>query len=175
VSAAGIEVVQVAWVVDDLYPAMERWTRATGAGPFFVIPLSRVEDGRYRGQPCSVNVSLALGQLGSVQLELIHQLDDKPSPYRPSVTLGGAGFHHVGGFTSDLEATIDRFSEQAVEQVYSGHVGDMHFGYFDTRKTIGCMTEVFERRPQLERAFASVRAAAVGWDGTDPVRSYFDL
>ena len=171
----GFTVAQVAWVVDDLDAAMRRWREAVNAGPFFVIPHSRVRDGTYRGRPITMNLSLAMGQMGSVQLELIDQHDSTSSPYRDSVPRGTSALHHIGGFTDDLDAEIGRYQALGVDLVYSGSVGDMRFAYVDTRPSLGCMTEVLERGPRIEAMFARVRQSSVGWDGSDPVRSYLAL
>lgn len=63
---------QVAWLVDNLDLAMERWRFSAGASPFDVLSRSRVIDARYRGTALpALNLRLAFAQLGAMQLELI--------------------------------------------------------------------------------------------------------
>ena len=73
---------QAAYVVDDLDAAIMRWVEVVGAGPFFRIDGARVEDVRYRGRPIDVEVSLALGNSGGLQIELIAPRGEAPSIYR---------------------------------------------------------------------------------------------
>ena len=62
---------QIAYVVDDLDAAIARWVEVVRAGPFFRIDGASIADVPYRGQPVEAQLSLAIGNSGGVQIELI--------------------------------------------------------------------------------------------------------
>ena len=43
--------------------------------------------------------------------------------------------------------------------------------YIDTVGTLGFMTELITANPIAEQVFGAFRAAAQGWDGSDPIRT----
>ncbi|OLT16450.1 hypothetical protein BJF78_14365 [Pseudonocardia sp. CNS-139] len=166
-TAAERDFFQVAWVVPDLEAAIRTWVATTGAGPFHVLPHRRPDGARYRGAPTAVDYSLALGQAGRWQVELIEQHDDGPSVYRDL----GPGMHHLGGLTTDLDADRAAYRALGVEAVFEGRFQGVRFAYFDTRAQLGHMVELVEHSPVVEATIAAVAQAARGWDGTDPIRS----
>ncbi len=62
---------QIAHVVFDLDAAVERWVRASGAGPFFVARHFEMTDPQLYGAPASCDVSIALGFSQGLCVELI--------------------------------------------------------------------------------------------------------
>ena len=42
--------------------------------------------------------------------------------------------------------------------------------WLDTVKTLGFMVELITANPVADSVFGAIRAAAEGWDGSDPVR-----
>ena len=62
---------QVAYVVEDLDSALEHWIGILNAGPFFVFEHAELSDQLYRGAASSIDVTLAVGNSGDVQIELI--------------------------------------------------------------------------------------------------------
>lgn len=169
-AAAVTGIVQTAWVVADLDRAMDRWTTTFGVGPWFCSREVKVDDARYRGAPTALRFAGAVTQAGSVQVELIHQLDDSPSCYRDLYRAGEEGLHHVAVFATDFDAEIARYEALGLEVAFSGVSRGMRFGYVDTSATLGHMVEVLEDVPSIRARFAAVADAADQWDGTDPVR-----
>src|SRR5512140_1548304 len=90
---------QIAYVVDDLDTAIEDWVRLAHAGPFFRIDDVQVEGVRYRGVPADAKLSIALGNSGGVQIELIQQRDGGPSIYRER----RGGVHHLAMLARDFD------------------------------------------------------------------------
>jgi hypothetical protein len=62
---------QAAWVVNDLYTAMNRGIDNASVGPLFVFPGTRFHKALWYGRPVDVTVDIALAQVGSMQIELI--------------------------------------------------------------------------------------------------------
>ena len=168
---------QVAFVVRDLDVALQYWTQVLGVGPFFAMRRMSPEAYRYRGEPSPPPcVSIALGNSGDVQVELIQQHDDRPSAYRDFLVAGREGLQHVSSWLSRLEydATMERARAAGVVVAHEGMIPGVgvRFAYFATDSTAGGMmyeiADVME--PQVQPFMEMIAEAAIGWDGRDPVR-----
>ncbi|MGF0313433.1 VOC family protein [Rhodococcus sp. IEGM1428] len=163
---------QIGWVVDDLDKQMQKWLESGTTGPFLVMPhaCAGLETQLYRGHPADIDMSIGLTQLGSIQLELIAQHDDSPSAYRDTVAAGRTAVHHMAWITDDLDAEYAEYHSLGIPPVFEGTKGDYNFAYFDTSEQLGCMTELMQRSPDAESLNDVVAAAALDWDGSDPIR-----
>ena len=170
-------VFQNAFVVDDLDAAFHKWVAELGVGPFFVADYAGVlSQVKYRGESSELSMKVALAQAGPVQIELIEPTTSAPSAYRDGVPAGsGSGFHHMCVWTHDIEADTRYFESRGYPCANIGYAGSAWFAYYDTRELMGCMLEVVEKQPAIEALFRRIAEAAVGWDGTKPVRSMADL
>ena len=157
--------VQLAYAVDDVVEAARRWS-ARGVGPFFVIEHIAVPTARVNGTPSTFDHSSAYGQWGSVMVELICQHDDGAGRI-----VGTSGLHHVAGFVSDFASAASYLVAAGFPEVLYAETGaGMPFGFFDARAELGHLIEIYERTERLAGFYAMVRDAAVGWDGSDPIR-----
>lgn len=164
------KITQAAFVVNDLRAAIDRWMTSSNIGPFYIMENCQPENVLYRGQPGELVMDLAFCQAGPVQIELIQPKSAGPNMYRDSFPDGGEGFHHICYFTEDLDVDLAHYAAQGVEVAVQATFGSLRFAYFDTRHLIGCMTEVMQHDEAVEGMFAMIAAAAVDWDGSDPVR-----
>lgn len=176
--AVAKEYSQIAWVVDDLDAAVRHWQQTAGLGPFFMG--SHVGglfgDPQHRGRPTAVDISCAIAQAGPVQIELIKQHDDAPSPYRDVFAAGESGMHHICGLVDDVAAECRRYESLGFGIVFTATVGGQTpVAYVDTRPMIGCMTELMGRQGLVAQMFAAVAKTAADWDGTDPIRDLATL
>ena len=165
------QVMQVAFVVEDIEREMKRWTRELGVGPFFYLPHFPVEDAVHRGSPSHADIDVALAFSGSMSFELIRQNNRAPSVFREMIDSRGYGFHHWAVSTRDFDAELRR-RESAGSGVASScrvTVG-ARTAFFDTPASLGGMLEVIEVTPAVEDLFGMMSAASKSWDGSDPVR-----
>lgn len=162
-------VVQSCFAVDDIDVAMQHWQAALGAGPFHVFRAVELEV-IHRGVPRPLRLSIGLAQVGATHVELIQQLGDDPSVYRDAFPEGGGGFHHVAVLVPDVDAARRFYEERGIEIAMSLTFGRTPVIYADTRRELGCMTEVLRDDDAIVELYAHVAATAAGWDGTDPVR-----
>ena len=139
-------ITQVGYVVTDLDAAMERWTTTVGAGPFERLNHVKVVDGLYRGTPTDVDISVAIAEVGGIQLELIEQHNDVPSCYRDLFPAGGEGLHHVAVQPEDFDAEVARYEALGCPQAFGGLYEGGRFVYMDTSSQLGIMVELVERR-----------------------------
>jgi catechol 2,3-dioxygenase-like lactoylglutathione lyase family enzyme len=169
---------QIAFVVRDLDAALRYWTETLGVGPFFVMRNVSPEDFQYRGAPSpSPRMSLALGNSGDLQVELIEQHDDHPSAYRDFLDSGREGMQHVSAWVThdEYDGVMKRMLDDGVAVAHSGAMAaaGVRFAYFATDTAPGGLlyeiADVLE--PQIYPLMEMIAAAAKDWDGTDPVRA----
>jgi hypothetical protein len=164
-------VVQVAYIVRDIEQSMKDFTSRLNVGPWFVAGPLIVTDGHYRGQPTSLELTLAIGFAGHMMVELIQQHNDVPSVYKEIVSKRGYGFHHFAIASPDFERDVERYKSMGYEVAFSAHSPrGTRVAYMDTTNDLGGMLEIGKFRPESEALFAKWYEASMDWDGSNPVR-----
>lgn len=108
---------------------------------------------------------------GSTMFELIQQHNDVPSVYREVVAKRGYGFHHWGFVTDRFDAAVADYVAQGYEVAYNAEpMPGVHVAYLDTTADLPGMIEVIEMTPAMEATFTAYHQAAIGWDGSQPIR-----
>jgi hypothetical protein len=170
VSLPGV-VRQVGYVVTDIDEAVATWL-SIGVGPWYVLR-GQVQSVLYRGEPCTVAVSIAFSNTGDLQLELIQQEGDTPSIYTEFIqSSGGGGFNQLTWWADDFDAALKTVQDAGWPIVWSG--GDKsstRYMYVEPPGRLAPIFEIMESTPGTEGMAKLVREAAAGWDGSDPVRS----
>jgi catechol 2,3-dioxygenase-like lactoylglutathione lyase family enzyme len=162
---------QNGYVVRDLAAALTHWTEVLGVGPFYLLENVRPEDFRYRGEPSPVELSLALANSGTLQIELIQQQNDAPSMYRDFLATGHEGLQHVAYWTDDFDGAFERASRNGFRVGHSGRFGaDGRFVYFENDGHPGTVVELSEVCGGKGRFFEGIAHAARDWDGSEPIR-----
>jgi catechol 2,3-dioxygenase-like lactoylglutathione lyase family enzyme len=165
---------QNGFVVRDIEAAMRRWTGVLGVGPFFYIEDQPLNDFVYRGVPSRPRFSVALAHSGGVQIELIQQRDDEPSAFRDFLADGEEGLQHVAFWTEEFDRDQRLARDRGLEPLQSGRSGsggpNERFAYFTAPDARGPVVELSETLGRKAVLFRSVEAAALDWDGREPVR-----
>jgi methylmalonyl-CoA/ethylmalonyl-CoA epimerase len=167
-------VMQLGFVVPDLEQAASHWARL-GVGPFFLLEHIDFAEVRYKGEPTRFDMSVAVGQWGPVQVELIRQYDAVPSIYTDFDGSRAGGLQHLGVMTDSVADHLARLAAEGIEPVQSGSTANgIRFAYVNTDGLPGAhpggMIELIEHGPAIDGFFDMVREAAVGWDGHKPLR-----
>ncbi|CAG2153077.1 VOC family protein [Cupriavidus plantarum] len=167
---------QIGYVVRDIERAMRHWSEVLGVGPWFYKEAVGTTEFRYYGKPSALpDLSIALANSGGVQIELIQQRNDAPSLYRDSLdslARGGEGMQHIACWTDDA---FDAFAARLIASGYvEGHGGRMgmrgRFAYYLHPDLPGNIVEISEMAGGKGEYFKTIAAAAMVWDGTDPIR-----
>ena len=170
------EIRQLGYVVKDIEAAMTYWSQTLGVGPWFYNPRVPIKNYQYRGESHEPHNSVALANSGFVQVELSQCRNDVPSMYRDFLRAGHTGLQHVAYWTEDYDADLARLQAQGFKAVMSGEVGERgRFIYFDTEYHPGTVIELSEVAGPKGKMFDLIRAASLGWDGSEPVRPFPDL
>lgn len=166
------KVCQNGYVVRDIDAALKHWTQVLGIGPFFYIDRVKCDWFTYRGEPSNVEMSIALGNTGDLQIELIQQRNDAPSLYRDFLEAGREGLQHMSYWTTTYQQDYDRALGRGFKVGHEGQIGGEQgrFVYFDTETHPGTIIEMSDISGSKGRFFEHIRKAAIDWDGSDPVR-----
>ncbi|MEP2828847.1 VOC family protein [Parvibaculum sp.] len=166
------KVCQNGYVVRDIEAALKHWTEVLGVGPFYYIDRVQCDWFTYKGEPSPVEMSIALGNTGDLQIELIQQRNDAPSMYMDFLNAGREGLQHMSYWTSDYQAAYDRALAAGYKVGHEGQIGGPQgrFVYFDTETHPGTVIEMSDISGSKGKFFEHIRKAAIGWDGSEPVR-----
>jgi hypothetical protein len=166
-------IIQTAYVVQDIQKSMVEWARQLRVGPWFLIDEFTGVNPMYRGQPLKSKIALAMSFAGHMNIELIQPLDDEPSPYREVIQKRGYGFHHWGVATNDFEHEVGRYRDAGYEVALELRVpSGGRVTYMDTSTNLAGMTEIIELGADFEPTFNRFYRESIGWDGTNPIRSF---
>lgn len=162
-------VMQVAYVVNDLEKAVQKWSKTLNIGPWLIMENFPAENMLYRGDPTDLDITIALAFSGSMAFELILQNDDSPSVYNEQRVFEDEGlFHHWAIATETFDDDVKRYGEQGFEVAFYGEVvpvGGLRYAYLDTKRSLGGMIELIETGPPFEELFNSIKVASKNWDG----------
>ena len=165
---------QIAYFVADVRAAALKHHLRFGSGPFFVAEHIPLRHSLHRGVARPLDHSSAYGQWGSVMIEFVQQNNPGPSAFHDVYPEGSGrfGLHHMALFVNDLRAEMDRFNRAGcATALYAEMNDDFAFAMMEATAGMGHMLELYEPLPQLTGFYDLVATAAVGFDGTDPVRS----
>ena len=166
---------QAAYVVEDFDAAIAHWTDTIGVGPFYLfptpLPFEWMEIRGERSTGYDILSACGLAYSGDTLIEIIAPGSD-PSPYRDFLDAGRSGLHHVGTVASDYDAQMASARAAGITVALEGVLPLSRFAYLDTDIHIpGTMVEIIEFTPAMHEMFATIKAAAVGWDGSHPLRT----
>jgi hypothetical protein len=165
-------IIQVAYIVEDIQRSMRDFTARLKIGPWFVSGPFVPPEGRYRGEPTDIRLTLGVGFAGHMSFELIEQHDRAPSVYREIVEQRGYGFHHWAMPVDDIDGEVARYRSLGYEAAFSDRSPrGYRIVYVDTTRDLPGMIELMERTPSLEARYTEMYLASVGWDGSDPIRT----
>ena len=161
---------QIGYIVRDIDQAIVTWL-SLGVGPWYVLR-GHLQSGVYRGEPCTVTLSIAFSNSGDMQLELIQPETDVASIYREFLDAGHEGFHQFAWWAEDFEATMAAIASAGLPVVWSGgEPGTTRFAYVESPAGPTTILEISELTAQTVGLADFIRAAAADWDGSDPIRS----
>lgn len=165
---------QIAYFVADVRSAALAHHRQFGSGPYFVADNIPLRLSVHRGVERPLDHSSAYGQWGAVMIEFVQQNNSGPSAFHDIYPEGSGrgGIHHVALFVDDVAAEIARCNTAGHATALYAEMNDgFAFAMIDMVETLGHMVELYQPVPTLTGFYDFVAAAAVGFDGTDPVRT----
>lgn len=164
---------QVAYLVEDIDTAMSAWAESAGVGPWFVqreaSPKIHYEGG---GPDPGLTISIALANVGELQVELLQQHCQAPSIFRDHLCRYGYGAHHWAVWSQEYDATYARAVQNGLRAAQEGESRGGRFAYFRLSRDVGGIVEIVDLTPARQELNERIRRASIGWDGSDPVRPF---
>ena len=159
------QLIQNAYVVNDIDAAIARWHALWGLGPFFVRRHIVMQQVMYRGAVSAIDISAVYVQAGPVQVELVQQHCASPSAFRDMFPPGQEGFHHVAAIPDDYDQTLADYAALGYPVATEVRTASGRGAAFiDTRPMLGHMVEVYIPGDGIHQLYRSVAAAAASWD-----------
>jgi hypothetical protein len=150
----------IGYVVEDLQAAIPQAIATLGTGPFFLIEHMRLAEYDHS----SGFAALPGGLL--VELTQVHGAE----PPELRETLGGTrGIGHLGYVVDDQATEVARLEAQGLRAFHTGKTGPASAVWLES-DWLGHHVEVLQSAPPLIEFYNSIRAAADGWDGSEPIR-----
>jgi len=166
-------IIQMAYVVKDIQASMSHWTRNMNIGPWFFLERWGGDEPTYRGARSQAQIAAAMAFSGHMLVEFIQPLDEHPSVYRETIEHVGYGFHHFGVGSNDYESDIQSYAKRGYELAFQARVPTGgRVGYVDMHGDLPGFIEVIENGAAMEQIFTRFYKASLGWDGSEPVRSF---
>ena len=165
---------QIGFVVDDIDDAIAHWYEHIGVAPIFVFRKFELAEYFFEGEPYEQVLSVAYGQAGPVQIELIQQHDDSPSLYCGAVS---GAMHHVAIWTAHYDETLAAYRTRGYGPVQWGNASGadgQRFSYLGPN-TVGPVLEITELSPAKAKMNRRIAALSESFDGHDPIRDAAEL
>jgi catechol 2,3-dioxygenase-like lactoylglutathione lyase family enzyme len=131
---------QVGYVVKSLDETTRRYAQLFGPFTFMDSPLSGV---LYRGNPSDVNLRIAYGSAGEIEMEFIEVLSGA-SPHAEFLAAGREGIHHVRYRVPDCDATIAALRGEGFAPIWYHDMGFAKFAYLEHASRDGVLIELLE-------------------------------
>ncbi len=131
---------QVGYVVKNLDETTKRYAQLFGPFSFMDSPLTGVN---YRGRPTDVNLRIAYGSAGNLEMEFIEVLSGA-SPHAEFLAAGREGIHHIRYRVSDCDATIAALRGEGFAPIWAHDMGFAKFAYLEHATRDGVLIELLE-------------------------------
>lgn len=170
------QIVQTAYVVQDIRAAIDWWVKDGRVGPWFLLNTFTGPEQRYRGEPTEADVAIAMSFAGHMMIELIQPKDSRPSVYQETIRRQGYGLHHVAIAFEDVEAERQAYHKRGYHEAFSTPVPSGGKVYYMSDGPGGAgVPEFIELIPAtkgMDEMFTRYWRASVNWDGRDPIRPF---
>jgi len=163
---------QIAYYVNDVREAAVRHSVLYGSGPFFAIDYPSLPV-LHRGKDAFFEHSAAIGQWGSIQVELMQDNGREPSILSDLYEKGSGrtGIHHMAIIIDDLEGTITSFKNSGFSEAMRVSIphARLNVVFMDTVAKYGHFVELYEPVAAIVNIYDAVAKAAIGFDGRHPL------
>ena len=162
---------QWGFLVKDLNHAMKQWHEVMGVGPWWGyrnVPLET----EVNGEVYDVRMDVGLAFQNGVQIELIQQTNDVPSPYSDFFLHSDEEqvFHQIAFFAPDIEQALLRAKNAGLVEVGLCKTPLQRFYYLNAPWLGNTVVELLEVNDSFVSGYESCAEEAENWDGSNPYR-----
>ena len=151
----------MAYVVPDLHAAFSFFRKTMGVPKFLVKEDVTLQDQTYMGRPADLHQSIAFGFAGPIEIELIQPLSGVSSYSEYLRKTPEGGIQHLGILVDDYDKGIAEMQAKGFNLVQTGRNGETLFGYFDTDRVMGTLTEIVYRAPKEREMFERMKRGEI--------------
>jgi hypothetical protein len=163
-------IMQLGYVVEDVRQAALEWAQRVGAGPFYLVERQVLEPFQYRGVPGRMELDLAFGYWGGVQVELVQPLGEADTPHHQALRAAPGRLDHCACVVADIEGLLERRGLRG-RVLQSGQMpSGLRFVYLERYLPGGLHLELIQAERRSLAAFEGMQAVSRGWDGREPLR-----
>lgn len=131
---------QVAYMVHDLDDAIARFSRMFG--PFSTMEADN-KGALYKGERHDVDLKLAFGRSGDVEIELIEHVRGE-SPHKDWIEANGESIFHVRFMVDDVDAKLAELATHGYETIWYNQMPQLGIKYAYTQAPRAQGGHVFE-------------------------------
>jgi hypothetical protein len=107
---------------------------------------------------------------GEMQIELIQQRSETPSMFRDFIRAGHEGMHHWAAWPEEYDAVREKALQAGFKIGQEGSLPRGRYAFFEDLGVPGAVVELSEMTPARREISPRIQAAALNWDGRDPIR-----
>ena len=158
---------QLGYLVSDLEDSVATWQNTLGVGPWTLIKNVPLKC-EYMGQPSEPLIDIALAYQGDMQIELIQQTNEAPSPYLSFFQEKRFGLHHTAYLCDDINGSVAAATQQGHEIVCDIKMPDGARYVYTQVPGLGkdIFIEFLQATPIMKQMFSDGIAAAKTYDGS---------
>lgn len=160
---------QIGYLTNNIEKSMQAWVERSGVGPFTWYRHVSLK-AMYRGEPSVIEMEVGIAYRGNVQIELIQQTNDAPSPYRQYFQQGRMGLHHIAYGSRDINADLQTARAAGLEVVCTIDAMIGRYAYFQDPQMPEHFFEFLAVTDELEQYWQQCMEEARSWDGSKPIR-----
>jgi len=161
---------QLGYLVENIEVAVDAWMDSLHVGPWTIIknvPLACT----YLGRPSQPVIDIALSYRGDIQIELIQQINEEPSPYTSYFQQKKFGLHHTAYISDDISGTLQQAENLGHRIVCDINMPGSGRYVYTQVDALGedVFIEFLEATPTMLKMFQQGVPAAAQWV-RDPIR-----
>ncbi len=166
---------QVAFITKDLQASMTHFAEKFGIGPWYYEPAVAVKGCHYRGQIVDITLVAGIANSGAMQFEFIEQTNDAPSVYQEFLSKYPlqAQVQHLCVWVDDVTASQNEALQHGYDIVQTSSSALGRLAYLCHPDFPDICLELADITPIRKNIYTAIEQAAVGWDGSDPIRKGF--
>jgi hypothetical protein len=136
-------IAQIGLVVRNAQVTARRYWDQFGIGPWRLKTLNpaNVADMVIRGRRVDHAMRIGIAAVGDIEWEIIEPLDDQ-SIYAEHLRVHGEGLHHILFDVENYAEALAHFLQSGTPELASGQWHGYRYAYFDTRGSLGCISEI---------------------------------
>ena len=115
------QIFQIVMVVEDMEATLENWKRLVEFDESSIAVGASCEDAKciYKGEEIKCSTKYATFDLGGVEMKLVEPVNKEGGdPYSDSLKKCGPGIHHIGFYTEDYNALMEKYEAAGKPPVY---------------------------------------------------------